>query len=288
LIGWIGRSLLARRLHLRHEAYRSAERAVLLADRGAPRYLRARARLSLAYAAAVLDRHDESARCIDEATSIFAETNDAVGTIGALHARAFAAYRSDRPAEAREALERVVTLYRARGETRMLTHGLIDLAEAEFGSGNREAVIARAREGLAGARALAAPQLITVALSNLAAFLLDGDDVDEAASVAHEACALSFEQQFGVLTSIAIQVCAFVGAQRGAALPAAMLTGCVDRALQDAQAPRDHNEQRTYDALLGRLRALLPERELEAAFDDGAALTEAEAVHRALELTNQP
>ena len=198
----------------------------------------------------VLELHDESTRRIDEAEGLFREAGDTSGAIAALHARAFAAFRDHRPHDARDALERVVALYRAQGATRMLVHGMIDLAEAEYGLGNRPAAIVSAREGAAGARALATPQLITVALSNLAAYLLDqddDDDVEEAAAVGREACAASFEQQFGVLTSIAVQACALAGARRGAALQAAQLAGYVELTLSAAGAPREGTEQRTYD-----------------------------------------
>ena len=285
---WLGRSLLARRLHLRHDAYTSAQRAVEVADRGAPPFLRGRARLALAYAAAGLARHGESAQRVDEAATIFHDAGDAAGTIATLHARAFAAFRADRPVDARDALERVAEVYRVQGATRMHTHGTIDLAEAEYGLGNRAAAIARAREGVEGARALAAPQLLTVALSNLAAYLLDGgdeNDVDEAAAAARESCALGFEQQFGVLTSIAIQACALAGALRGAFAGAARLAGYVDLAVTAAGAPRENTEQHVYDALLRTLQTAMPADALQAEFETGSALAEDEAMRLALDVT---
>ncbi|HEX3467299.1 MAG TPA: helix-turn-helix domain-containing protein [Candidatus Elarobacter sp.] len=285
---WLGRSLLARRLHLRDEAYTSALRAVEVADGGAPEALRARARLALAYAAAGVERHAEGAERLVEAEAIFREAGDTAGTVATLHARAFAAFRAGRPADARDALERVAAVYRAQGATRMLTHGMIDLAEAEYGLGNRVAAIARAREGIDGARVLSAPQLLTVALSNLAAYLLDGGDAadaEEAAATARESCAVAFEQQFGVLTTIAIQVCALAGARRGATAAAARLAGYVELALTAAGAPRENTEQRVYDALLRELQAATSAEVLRSAFDAGTVLDEDDAVRLALDVT---
>jgi hypothetical protein len=292
-IVWIGRSLLARRLHLRHEAYQSAQHAVEYAQLGAPASLLGRALISFAYAAAAIELHDEASRSIDQAQSLFRDAHDISGAIAALHARAFAAFRDNRPVDARDALESVVATYRAHISDRMLTHGTIDLAEAEFGVGNRSAAIARGREGAAGARALTAPQLLTVSLSNLAAYLLDGDDVaaedlEEALAASHEACALSYEKQFGVLTTIAIQVCALAAVRRGEVSAAAELAGYVELALIAAAAPREQTEQRTYDALMRRLRTAVPACELEAMFDAGTVMSEDEAVRRALACTKPP
>jgi predicted ATPase/DNA-binding XRE family transcriptional regulator len=281
---WLGMSRLSSRLVLHREALASAERAVLLADRNGDPSLRGMARVLSAYAASSLGEHDRSASRIDEAAAIFGASAVPGGMTRVLHARAFAAFQNGRPDEARDALERVVALQVTEGSGRTQTHATIDLAEAEYRLGNRVAAIARAHDALAGARAHDVPHQITAALENLAAYLLDAGEIEAAAAAANEACALAFEQRYGILTAIAIQHCAFAGALRGRTQEPARLTGYVDSAFRDASVPRGYTEQRAYDGLVGKLRAQMTETELSVALDSGALLSEAEAVRVALRI----
>ncbi len=284
---WLGKSRLCSRLELNREAYAAAERAVLLADRGGEPLLRGSARVLSAYAASSLAEHDAVVRagstrpmrslrrlpCPAVRRECFTLGHSPHFEAGAPTKRAARSNGSSSCSE-------------TEGSPRTRTHATIDLAEAEYSLGNRHAATVRAREALAGARALRVPHQMTAALENLAAYLLDGDEIDEAADAAHEACALAFEQRYGVLTNIAIQHCAFVAARRGIAHEAATLAGYVDRAFRGGGVLRGFTEQRAYDGLLAELGRLMDALELAEAFEAGALLSEADAVQLALRVTS--
>lgn len=296
----IGRARLARRLHLHRQAYDAAERAAALAERAGDVALRAQALGQMGDPAAALGRYDEGRLRLEEAAALFERLGDWRGRLGALWEHAFVAVRSGRYDEARGRLTELVTLFRSRGEHWPATQAAINLAEAEFGSGDTRAAIARGRDALSAARALGASLLIAAALQNLAGYLLATDDahgtahepagVDAAARFARESLALAVENGYGAHASFAIGHLADVLARRGKLREGALLTGYADRRLREAGVEREAPEQRAYDALRARFshaveRSELDGDELDRALRDGASLDDDAAVRLALDLT---
>jgi predicted ATPase/DNA-binding XRE family transcriptional regulator len=280
---WLAKARLANALLQYRDGYDAAERAILLADRGEVPALRGLARALSGYAASRIDDHATSRRRLGEALTLLETSPLEGGTTWALYMHAFGAFQEGRSAEARDAFERVVASYRSTGDARDEISALIDLAEAEYVLDNRTAAIARAREAESGARTLRVrTRLLTAALANLAAYLLDSGDVAAAAQAACEACTLAFEQRNRNLTAIAILYCAFVGARRGMAREAAELAGYTDRTFHG------YTERRAYDALMLELHEHVPEDELIVALAAGEFLDEEEAVGSALRIAQAP
>jgi hypothetical protein len=123
---------------------------------------------------------------------------------------------------------------------------------------------------------------LAAALTNVAAYALTLDDVDQAREAAHEALGLVREIGKTLNAMCALQHLGSVSAVRGDAVRGARLAGASNRLYEDFRLSREFTEQSLYDRTLERIRAAIGEEPLQRALRAGAALPFELAVDEAL------
>jgi predicted ATPase len=140
---------------------------------------------------------------------------------------------------------------------------LISLAELEFRLGSIDEAVALGRRAVSGQRSIGRRAYLGLALSNLAAYLIERGDVAEAKACAAEALAvLRHERRYFVRQCL--QRWALIGALDGRYEAAALLIGFVDAGYRRDGQIRQPTEQRVHDRLSTALAAALPAAELQA------------------------
>jgi predicted ATPase len=161
---------------------------------------------------------------------------------------------------------------------------LRNLAEFEFAQGNVVGAVAHGSEALAievrGKNVLHQ----TWCYANLAAYHVALDQLDGARSNARQALLLAQQMQREFLIAIAIQHLALIGALTDDSYRAARLLGYANKGYRDEGGEREPTEKWSYFKLMERLRGQLKSDELEALLDEGAKLSEEEAVEEALKV----
>ncbi len=223
--------------------------------------------------------HAEAQTRLDEALAVAERIGDrtSIGIVKSAMARNL--HFAGRKSEARVYYAEVLAIARATGNDRMRSVVLGNLAEVEFGEGDVTRAIELGRENLEtiqGAR--------YIALNNLAAYVMALDRFDEARELARKALRLARDAQYVAHVSISIQHLARVGAAKGEPKLAARLLGYSNATFKRNEFSLEHTEQQGNDKLVAALRTMLDERELERLFEEGAALTEDQAVEEALRI----
>ncbi|HEV3153656.1 MAG TPA: adenylate/guanylate cyclase domain-containing protein [Candidatus Baltobacteraceae bacterium] len=164
-----------------------------------------------------------------------------------------------------------------------------NLAEAEFRHGDTASALWWSSQALSDLRALRDTQLLSIALCNRSAYLLDLQRYDEARGSAAEALAAMPAAEQGAPYFIALQHLAAVAALRPDGAQdvedrrlAARILGYVDACFAALEGPRDHTEQVEYEAALSRLRRDLDENDLTALMSEGAAWSAEQAAECAM------
>lgn len=150
--------------------------------------------------------------------------------------------------------------YKAAGADALAAHLELQMAEAEFQSGDVIKALQLARDALASDRARGEENSIVYDLDNLAAYELAIDLPSEAAAHANEALALSNAIGSDTGFAFALQRLASVAAihaspLQGDALPrlAATILGFVDRSFEELEYAREYTEKREYERALAAL-----------------------------------
>lgn len=186
---------------------------------------------------------------------------------------------SGRLEEARQALSRVVDMAQD-GDERLQWLTSINLAEVEFALGESHHAVARAYENLGSDVLRNNARLRSNQESNLAAYLLAVNREKEARAMAAAAICDARDAGDRGMVAIGLQHAAAILARQSAARAAEIL-GFVDLVLDPTGYHREHTERFTYELLLQTLRANLSEDEIATHADQGALLTEEQAVQLA-------
>jgi predicted ATPase/class 3 adenylate cyclase len=184
-----------------------------------------------------------------------------------------------RTAEARVLYAEVLGIARATGNDRMRSTVVGNLAEVEFQEGDVDRAIELGRENvdtMLGAR--------YIALNNLAAYVMAQGRFEEALGLAHKALRHARDAQLVLHVSISIQNLARVGAAKGEPRLAARLQGYCNATFKRHGYSLEYTEQTGNDKLTEMLRTMLDDRELALLLEEGAALTEDQAVEEALRI----
>ena len=281
---WLGRGLLATRLSLHRDAYDAARRARAFADAGGSARQRASSRLAHADAAARIGALPESRAAVEDARPIVASLGDPGMTRMLLAVHGAVATAEGDYAEARTTFAELAALYRDDAAPWWVAHGLNDLAEAEYATGDARSAAGHARDALAIARRLDAPQALLISLLNVAAYELDDGDAAAAAGAAREALAIASAGGYGVLGAVALQIVAGLVANAGGARDAAALLGAADASFERGGVRRGFTEQRVCDRAVAAALDALGASAFDRARDDGARAGEAAAIARAIGL----
>jgi predicted ATPase/DNA-binding XRE family transcriptional regulator len=185
-----------------------------------------------------------------------------------------------------EALSLYVSLRLQRPAASIAGH----LAEVEFEAGDPAAALHRAEEARAGHAATRNRRSEAADLSNMTAYLVALDCLDDARSYASQALQAARDVRAPVLTAFVLQhVAAIMALARYSGAPrlknlerAAMLLGFVETRLQSLGACRDYTEHQEYERIFAALRRSLGER-LDELMTVGAQWSDEAAV--ALDIT---
>ena len=185
-------------------------------------------------------------------------------------------------AAARIDYERGVSLARSTGAERLMLGGLTFLADLAWETGDLDMAFAGFREAAAliRNRAMTPKGLLGLCLTNLAGIHTERGELAEALAAAREGLPLRKEEGYswGAFDHLALRA-----ALAGKRASAARLAGYADAAYAAKATPRQANETRARDRLQTLLRETFAGDELERLLAEGAAMSEEEAVHLALE-----
>ena len=196
-----------------------------------------------------------------------------------LLARTYVLEASGRAAEGQPLMEELVALMRGLGDARKLDVALIQFAENLVVQGKDGQAIEVRRE-VAERVADRRVDYAGTNLANLSAALTFHDELDEALRVAREALPmLRRENRIApFLDHFALLAC-----KRGRAAAAARVLGRADADYRRSGFGRELSEQRAFDLVLPLLQRTLPASALEALRQEGAALSDEDAVRAALD-----
>jgi len=165
-----------------------------------------------------------------------------------------------------------------------MSRALAGLAELEFGDGQVEQALRLAGEALEIDSRGKNQTGLALGYDNIAAYRIALGDVVGAREAAREALRLARQAQRALLTAIALQHFALLGALRGEVRGAAQLIGYVDAQYKELGYEREGTEKWGYEKLMAALREQLSDAEIEKLAAEGAAWSEDQAVDEALKV----
>jgi hypothetical protein len=208
----------------------------------------------------------------------------------ALESLAYARRAAGDLAGAKPLYSEASTAARAVGAERYAATTLLSLAEAEFQGGDAAAALPLAAEGLTALRALRLTHLVSIAETNITAYLVALRRYDEACTAAREALSAARDAQYSAGVAWALQHFAAIAALRPHddapviedRRRAARILGYVDAHLARLAALREYTEQQEYDVMLTALRDALDNGEISKLLAEGGAWKEDQAVAEAM------
>jgi predicted ATPase/class 3 adenylate cyclase len=221
--------------------------------------------------------HVEAKRLLDEAL-VLAERGGNRNRIGAVKSTmARNLHFAGRTDEAREIYAEVLNIARALGNDRLRITVIGNLAEIEFQQGDAARALELGREAIA-----IASHENYIGLNNVAAYLIHLDQVDEGRSMARRALQVARDAQVSAHVGVSIQNLARVARKNSDARLAARLLGYCAAAFKRTGLDLEPTEQRGHDALMQELSQALSADELARLLNEGATLSEDQAVEEAL------
>jgi predicted ATPase/transcriptional regulator with XRE-family HTH domain len=184
--------------------------------------------------------------------------------------------------EARTCTEDAIRIFRqlkADRETLALSN---NLAELEFAAGEPERALQIVDEAIPVAAKAGDPEAESIFVCNRAGYLLRLGDFTEAEATAREAVALAVAAHRSERTLHALEHLAAALAARNETGTAAQLAGFVQAAYTRSGYQRETTERSSHDMLVTTLGRALSEDELTALMNDGADMTNTDAVAVAL------
>jgi predicted ATPase len=198
----------------------------------------------------------------------------------ALSLRAHICAAMDRLDEARPYFAEALSLLAALGEEHESNIIRLNMGELEYSAGEFRRALEYADAALEASRRVGSRHREASALVNAAAYRLTLEDRDGAFANARDALRLS-SWASPIEVAAAIQHLATIAALDGETRHAARLRGYVDAWYRAEGLERDLTELRTYEMLTAALSAQLSEDVLAALADQGARLSEPEAIAEA-------
>jgi predicted ATPase/class 3 adenylate cyclase len=197
----------------------------------------------------------------------------------ALDARAFVNQQRGDHAAAARIYEQLRTEFRSIGDERAFLVGTLNLADAEHTRGRTRQAIELVHETLPALRAGSNRTQFSMALMNLAGYLVATDDLAGARAAAREAInEQATREPAHAFVTVALEHLALALALDGDVSAAAALAGYVEAALQRAGFIREFTESTTHERLSAILRDRLAPAEYASRLAEGAALTPEAAI----------
>jgi hypothetical protein len=190
-------------------------------------------------------------------------------------------FEGDQPTS-RRFYEESLNIARALGDIQGVNTAVQNVAELQFADGDAAAAIETARQGVSAAREADDREGECWISTNLGAYLLLQDDVEEGTAVTAFGLKQALDLEIEYAATCALQHLALAKAQSGFFSTAARLQGHVDATYMAIGAKRDSTEQTSSDRLMAKLIVKLTEADLVKLLAEGAALDRDSAVVLAL------
>jgi predicted ATPase/DNA-binding winged helix-turn-helix (wHTH) protein len=259
-------------------------RALALQERAVGLYRQLQDRLNLGSTLGTLGalyafagRHGEARTALLEAQAMLAGSDSTKSQCLVMDCSGILATHKNELAEARRSYARALDLARRMKDVRRENTILINLGDCEFGLGEIDRAVTRAREAVSGLRAAGDRAFLGVALINLATYLLARDSVVEAQQAALEGLA-TVRDEGGLPVRVCLQLCALIAALIGRYDEAALLVGFVDSGYAARGESRERTEQKVYDRLMGALHEKMTSVDIQAHVADAMQWSEDHAV----------
>ncbi|MBV9113346.1 MAG: adenylate/guanylate cyclase domain-containing protein [Hyphomicrobiales bacterium] len=216
---------------------------------------------------------------LDEALAVLEPLGPTKPLAGCLRSLAVARYFTKDFDAARRLVAECEAVARTLGDGRGIAAAQIASAELEFAAGAVDEAIAQIKTMLAGHHYNR--RQLTLALGNLAAYLLAADRVSEARTTAVEALSEARALVWRAAVVRIIEHLALVAALGGKTRIAAGLLGYGVAFYAGGTASREFTELSSYDRLTATLARELPEAQVAALMADGALWSEDRAIETA-------
>jgi predicted ATPase/DNA-binding XRE family transcriptional regulator len=218
----------------------------------------------------LLGRIEDSRRNAQQAVTVARKQSDPLRLAGALNALALTV-PIERVAERFEALEESIRCYRAAGDDGAIVP-IANLAETHFATGNYRSALTFGREVVEITRGKQDRSNLAAALTNVAAYALALDDVDEATRAACEALTLVRDLGKTLYAMCALQHIGTAAARKRDFVRAARLSGASNRLYTEFGMQREFTEQSLYDGTLADIERALGRELCDRHFAEGEAL----------------
>jgi predicted ATPase/class 3 adenylate cyclase len=266
-------------------ACEAAEKALSLYEAANDGHGAARARAVLAFGLYQMGRLDEAREVNARALASMRESGDKAGVARCLNLHATIATSPATQPEARDRYAQALAASKALGDELGTAIVLGNLGELEFAEGNPEQALRSVSEALAMDPRRGVDTLnLAVYRSNSAAYQAALGDIDGALASAREGLSSARQAQEAMMTAVALQHSAMLGALSGKLQGAARLLGYVHVQLKELGVTRGPTEQWSYEKLMATLREHLSGPEIEKLAAEGAAWSEDQAVEEALKV----
>ena len=261
-----------------------AQRALALSDALGDGREAAWALYQLAFGLFQMGQLEEASDVNARALALMRECTDKLGVAACLSQQALLQRSRGDVVAAREVFAQAFDAYKALGDEGGMSRALASLAELEFGDGQVEQALRLAGEALEIDSRGKNQTGLALGYDNIAAYRIALGDVVGAREAAREALRLARQAQRALLTAIALQHFALLGALRGKVRGAAQLIGYVDAQYKELGYEREGTEKWGYEKLMAALREQLSDAEIEKLAAEGAAWSEDQAFDEALKI----
>jgi non-specific serine/threonine protein kinase len=231
---------------------------------------------------------DRAAALHEEALTLFRDLGDRARVAASLNNLGIVARRRGNLARAMALYEEALDLWRDLGDAQRIALGLNNLGVVAYGQGDDVRAASLYEDALALWRELGDKWGTALSLSNLAEVLYDQGNHQQAVGYYQESLVLRREQgdQMGIAECLA--GLAGVAVALGRPAQAARLYGAAEALREAIGTPLPPTERETQERTVAEIRARLSEREFNAAWLAGRALSAEHAVAAALDVSPRP
>jgi non-specific serine/threonine protein kinase len=222
----------------------------------------------------------------EEVLALYRELGDKLGIAGALTALGWCVVFHE-PGRVRRLAEEALALYRELGDKWGSCEALFLLGYEAYHQGDYVRSAARHEEGLAVRRDVGDMAGITASLLGLTLVAYKQRDHRRAATLVHESMLLSRDIGFKQVLANGMEVTAWLAMARGQPRPAALVGGAAEAVGEAIGAPLQPDFRAEHDLAVAAMHTALGEQPFAAAWAEGRALSQDEAVALALETTSE-
>ncbi|MBV8164021.1 MAG: hypothetical protein JOZ91_07115 [Candidatus Eremiobacteraeota bacterium] len=239
---------------------------------------------SQAYSLLQMGKLDETNEAIGKAVAALRRLGDEVGVASCLSLQGLSAYNKHDFAAGRKYYAQALAAYRELGDEAAIANVLGNYAEVEFADNHPDQALRLVNESLLITSRGKEKTGLAIDLNNSAAYHIALGELEEAQEAARSALGWAQPEENAWNAAVALQHLALLATLRGQPRVGARLLGYVNNQFKELGLSREATEEWGYEQLTRVLGKELAPAEIAALNDEGAALTEEQAMQEALNI----